>query len=1210
MFRLTRIRLFMKTIFIAAVLAGLALVQPVDAQTARSAVTSIEFAAATIGTTSPQTLNASFAVSGYTGSFTPTATMHYGHDYAVGAAACTTTGTGTETCNFPITFTPTLPGVRKDAIFVYNGTTRLASVLVYGIGQGPMAALNPGVVTSVTSSNYVYNSAVDENGTDYYLSETGASITSYTTAGVSTILPVAGLISPRSISVDGAGVLYTHNDTFDASIITYDTVTGITGSFTMPVNGFWDIQTVDPAGNIVSIELSSETLYRVSPSGSYTSYPLNPTLTGCCEIALDTAGDVFIGGTVIDEVTPGDVQTQINANYAEQGVQVDASGILYATRYTAGTFSYGVAELQPSNYGTAVLGLIPGQAGVPLGLGLGSDGTMFVGDYTTLEIVKRSQGAIAFGEQTAGTASAPQSVQILNIGNEALTVSNVTLAGAGYTRQATGSLDCANGTVLQPATYCQVAVVLTPTAPGNFNGTLTFTSNSLYATTTQVVDLSGYVNGINVVASPSTLSFGTQQTGTTSAPLGVTLTNQGLLYNATLGTPSSSNPVFTPAFGTCTSSLAPGASCQLSVTFAPTAVTAYSGTISLTAYSSGGPTQAVSFAATGSGVGAPAPVAALSPTTATFASTQVGSSSAAQTFILSNTGNASLASIAVTLTGADPGDFSVASTTCGTTLAAGASCTLGIIFKPAAAGSRAAMLSVADNAAGSPQTAALAGTGVAVIPQAVLTPTSLAFPATTSGTTGAAQQVRLSNPGNGPLTISGIGISGANPGEFAQTNNCPSSLAVSASCTISVTFTPASAAAYSASLSVADNAAGSPQSVALSGSGVAAPAPQARLTPASLSFAGTTVGMSGTAQVITLSNPGTAALAITNIGLTGADAADFRQTNTCGGSLAVNASCSISVTFAPSTVGTLSASLSVADNAGTQTASLSGTAVAVAAPGAAFSPASLSFPGTTVGETSASQTITVTNSGTAPLEIGAISLAGAGSADFAESNGCGATLAAGASCTILVTFTPSATGGSSATLTVADNAAGSPQTVSLTGTGDAAPAPNFDVASPTPPQSVAPGGSASYSIVVTPTNGTFADTVSFSASGLPAGATASFNPATVTPGSTTATTEMTIQLATATAGLRTPERWPAAPGYAVALFAPAYLGASARRRRRRSRLLALLWLCALGAAVAGISGCDGGFRLPGASNHTYTVTVTATSGSEVHTTTVSLTVQQ
>jgi trimeric autotransporter adhesin len=1201
-----------------ASLIGLALVglvvlaRPADSQTASSAVTSIAFAAAAIDTTTPQTLTASFSVSGYTGSFTPTATMHYGHDYKVGAATCSTTGASSETCNFAITFTPTLPGIRKDAIFVYNGSTRLASVLVYGVGQGPFAALNPGVVTTVTTPNYVYDSAVDENGTDYYLSETGATITSYTTAGVSTILPVTGLVSPRSIGIDGAGVLYTHNDSYDASIITFDTVTGVTGSFTMPVTGYWDIQTVDPAGYLVSVELSTEKLYRVSPSGTYTAYQLSPTINGCCEIALDTANDVFVGGTTIDEVTPGNVQTQINANGADEGLAVDAAGILYATRYTAGTFNYGVAELQPANYGNAVLGLVPGQGGVPTGLGLGSDGTVFVGNYSSLQVVQRSQGAIAFGEQTTGTASSPQSVQILNIGNEALTVSNVVLAGTGYARQATGSLDCANGTVLQPAAYCQVALVLTPTSAGNFDGTLTFTSNSLYETTTQVVDLSGFVYGVNVVPSPATLPFGTQQTGSISAPSTVTLTNQGLLYSAAFGAPTSSSPVFTPGLGTCTSELAPGASCQLSVTFAPTALTAYSGTISLSAYSSGGGTaQAVTFAVTGTGTSAPAPVAALAPTTATFAGTAVGSQSAAQTFTLSNTGNAPMTSSGVTFTGTNPADFSVSSTTCGATLAAGASCSFAVIFKPAAAGSRSAVLDVADNAAGSPQTATLSGTGIAVTPQAVLTPTVLAFAATTSGTTAASQQVRLSNPGNGPLTISGISITGANAGDFAQTNNCGASLAVNASCTIAVTFSPQSAGAFAASLSIADNAAASPQGVSLSGAGIAGSAPQAQLTPVDLSFAATMVGATSASQTITLSNPGTAMLAISSIGVTGTDSADFHETSTCGSTLAANASCSISVSFTPGAAGALSAAISVADNSGTspQTAALSGTGVAAAAPQATLSPTSLSFSGTTVGTTSESQTITLSNPGTATLAVSGITLAGASLADFAESSECGPSLAAGASCAISVSFTPSATGSATATLEVADNATGSPQMVSLSGLGNAEPTPNFDVTSPTPPQSVAPGGSASYSIVVTPSNGAFADAVSFSAAGLPAGAAVTFQPATVTPGSASATTEMTIELPEATAALSTPARWPAAPGYVLALFAPAYLNAS-RRRRRRSRFAALVGLFVFGIAVAGISGCDGGFRLPGAANNTYTINVTATSGAEVHTTTVSLTVQQ
>jgi hypothetical protein len=130
-----------------------------------------------------------------------------------------------------------------------------------------------------------------------------------------------------------------------------------------------------------------------------------------------------------------------------------------------------------------------------------------------------------------------------------------------------------------------------------------------------------------------------------------------------------------------------------------------------------------------------------------------------------------------------------------------------------------------DNGAGSPQSVALSGTGTAVPSTVTLSPTSVSFANQTVGTTSAAQAITLTNAGPNPLAITGIALGGTNPGDFAQTNNCPTTVAVNATCTISVTFTPTAANARSAAVTITDNGAGSPQSVALSGTGVAAPPP-------------------------------------------------------------------------------------------------------------------------------------------------------------------------------------------------------------------------------------------------------------------------------------------------------------------------------------------------------------------------------------------------
>jgi hypothetical protein len=199
-------------------------------------------------------------------------------------------------------------------------------------------------------------------------------------------------------------------------------------------------------------------------------------------------------------------------------------------------------------------------------------------------------------------------------------------------------------------------------------------------------------------------------------------------------------------------------------------------------------------------------------------------------------------------------------------------------------------------------------------------------------TTSSAQTVTLANTGNATLTIQGIGLSGPNSGDFHQQNACPSTLAAEAHCTINVTFTPKAEGSRSASLAIADNASGSPQSVALSGSGTTASAPVVSLSPTSLSFENHQVNTTSAAQTVTLTNTGNAALTIKGIGLSGPNSGDFHQQNTClssSSTLAASASCTINVTFTPKAEGGRSASLSIADNASgsPQSVDLSGTGV-------------------------------------------------------------------------------------------------------------------------------------------------------------------------------------------------------------------------------------------------------------------------------------------
>jgi HYDIN/CFA65/VesB-like, Ig-like domain/Abnormal spindle-like microcephaly-assoc'd, ASPM-SPD-2-Hydin len=210
-------------------------------------------------------------------------------------------------------------------------------------------------------------------------------------------------------------------------------------------------------------------------------------------------------------------------------------------------------------------------------------------------------------------------------------------------------------------------------------------------------------------------------------------------------------------------------------------------------------------------------------------------------------------------------------------------------------------------------------------------PPTLGFGTWSVGTMSPSQTATLTYNGSSPLTINSIAASG----DFAQTNDCPLSpdtLAPGGSCTLTVTFTPTAVGLRTGAITVTDDAEGSPQILNLSGTGTA---PQVvTLLPASLAFTDQQVGTPSMAETLTLSNVPEGSLSITGITITGANAGDFAETDTCGTGLDPGASCTISVTFTPSAVGARSATLSVADDAGNspQTASLSGAGVAAGPP--------------------------------------------------------------------------------------------------------------------------------------------------------------------------------------------------------------------------------------------------------------------------------------
>jgi hypothetical protein len=488
---------------------------------------------------------------------------------------------------------------------------------------------------------------------------------------------------------------------------------------------------------------------------------------------------------------------------------------------------------------------------------------------------------------------------------------------------------------------------------------------------------------------------------------------------------------------------------------------------------------------------------AVNPTSLVFPAQSLKTTSQSQTLTLTNGDNTqTITSIAIS--GNDPNDFTE-TTTCptGSSLSVGVTCTFTISFAPTALGIRQASLVITTaSAPNTPQVVNLSGTTSTVS----LSASSLSFGSQQVGTPSAPQSVTVTNSGTTPLTISSIAASG----DFSETDNCTkAALPATTTCVIQVTFTPTAAVASLGSITITDSGSGSPQEILVSGTGVLQP--QATLSTASLGFPAQSIGSASSSQSVTLTNTGNASLTVSGIAITG----DFTQANNCGSVLSPNSTCSINVIFTPTVAGVRTGTLTITDNTGsvagsTQTVQLSGVGQAV--PLVSLSTTTLTFSGQTVGTTSAAQVVTLTNTGSAPLNITGVTSTG----DFTQISTCPTSVAAGNSCTISVTFTPSTSGNRYGTITISDNALSSPQTITLSGVGNVTPA-SFQISLMTTSPAVPAGKTATFSLMVSSIGG-FNQPVNLTCTP-PATITCGFSSQSVTP---TSSSPQTVTLTVST----------------------------------------------------------------------------------------------
>jgi len=447
----------------------------------------------------------------------------------------------------------------------------------------------------------------------------------------------------------------------------------------------------------------------------------------------------------------------------------------------------------------------------------------------------------------------------------------------------------------------------------------------------------------------------------------------------------------------------------------------------------------------------------ISPTAVGFGSVATGASSAAQAVTVTNSGSAA----APVTTVSTSGDFSQTNT-CGSSIAAGSSCTINVTFTPTNAGSRTGDLTV--TAAGITSTVPLSGTGVPPGPILNPNPASLSFAGTIVGAASAAQTVTVTNSGTSAATVSSVTATG----DFSQTNTC-GTLAVGGSCTVTVTFRPTTGGSRTGAVTLTGNANNSPTVIALSGSGIGTNTNIAAGRTATASSQVNSTQAAGTAtdgDANTYWESANGAFpqwlqvdlgAAYNVGKVTLKLPPATAWATRTQTLSVQASTngtafsdavgSATYTFNPASANTVNITvpgtsaryvrLNITANSGWPAGQISEFEVypsgGGSTPAATLSanPTSLTFASQAPNTTSAAQTVTVSNTGTAVASSATVAVTG----DYSQTNTCGTSIAAGASCTVGVSFRPTTSGTRTGSLTVTSSASNSPTTVALSGTG-------------------------------------------------------------------------------------------------------------------------------------------------------------------------------
>jgi hypothetical protein len=559
-------------------------------------------------------------------------------------------------------------------------------------------------------------------------------------------------------------------------------------------------------------------------------------------------------------------------------------------------------------------------------------------------------------------------------------------------------------------------------------------------------------------SSSTTIDFGDVLAGATATPKSVTLTNYRLI-SASFGGKTYSNADFSGGTSLCTT-ISTQQTCSFNVSYTANGTGAdASGNVTATltigkitgSGTSGDPAGVNPLVLTLKAHVVPLTrIATLSTGSLSFSSI-VNTPSAAQTATLTNTGNSPLTlqapAIVAPVSGTNAASdyaFGSGNTCAAMVLQPTQHCTIAVVFTPSLATARNARVSISSDGSNSPSTISLLGMGSpAPVGHLVVDKPSVTMPDTIQGQTSAVVPVTVTNTGTAAATLSALALSGADAADFHVAGTCAQlpTLAISQSCEIDLTFTPSAAVQRAASLAVQSNADNPSLPIPLGGQGLAVPAPIVTLSAAQLDFGPQTLGGLYPARPITLSNTGNALLQIASLQASGTGFA-IVDASACPGSLAAGGSCTINVTFTPTTAGTsYTGAVTVASNASTSPdhVDLHGSGTTAAVPVLAWVPSvqTLAFGSVLAGSVSTPQSLTLTNQGPGGAVLQLVNTVGSDAAAFsitAVDCQIGQTVYQGQSCSFGVSFAPGVAGARNATVQIVSTGSLA-SSVALTGTG-------------------------------------------------------------------------------------------------------------------------------------------------------------------------------